>query len=250
MRYHRLLSITLLGGFLWGSVSEARAEYPYETTEAKVLDSFEIGLFENVGSQTKDEFYIQLDNSSNAGFTIQEWEDSGKWPKNNNVYLGTLCEGTFCLVDTRPYDGYATTFDLKVVFINTGEHAFRMNEVFQNDVAKAVRLVDKLNPDKNINLLVEDYSFTVSDKAAEENRFSVIVYGTELCAQSGKWTDASTWMSKKVPSGEIDYLIIEEDVEISIPSGAQVTIGNLRNHGVLINEGSLEIKNELKLSSN
>lgn len=247
----RAMYILLAGSFLLNT-EKAGAEYPYETTEDKILDYMKITLVEDGGLE-KDHFLICLNNASSPGYAHATDEDGFKLTTGTKLAVGTICDDDFFGKDTRPYDGYSARFELRVDFMKSGQYRFEMAQRTTSsssaNIARSARLIDKKNPDRNINLFTETYTFTVTDIKEDASRFSIIVYAAEASIRSGNWTkDPSIWVSKVAPA-ETDHVVIAEGTEITIDKGENMKIESLSNYGLLINEGTLEVANGVNLLS-
>lgn len=232
------------------------------------LDRFRISL-DGPSSSRIENISLYIDSRSTDGY-----DGANTLPPSEGLNLGSqhmfssytyLEDGTdvFLIKDARPYDGkYYVDFPLYIDLNLIGAYKIFCTPPIQdiNQTATIVRLIDKDYPDRFINLLEEDYLFTINSNELKiyKDRFIVRIYAACLFnknATSKKWNDPGNWIGGLPGEGKdvrVDNcVIIPEGAEITIPPNFMYTVGTLLNSGEIIIEknASLTVNNEAKMIS-
>ncbi len=224
-----------------------QAQFPFQ--EKGRLDYFGIYLYYSSGEQA-DKVFIKVSDSSSPEFV--RMEDGVRFINANSINLYTYSsDGVMLSKDGRPLstiNGVYVDFPLGLEIVRNDTYRFNCSAV-SRELALAVLLIDKSNPQNIADLLKGDYNLQLAP-GKYTDRFTLRVFTAEVLkpsATAALWNDPSAWMLGRVPA-TTSHVVIPQGSKVTIPQGADVTAGYLSNWGgELDNNGKLTVTGQTEI---
>ncbi|MDR0547083.1 MAG: hypothetical protein LBG77_05815 [Dysgonamonadaceae bacterium] len=231
----------------------------------------------NGGAEEKDVFKLKISSNGNTEYiylvidtrNTAEYENADglqiqtTWMLASIAYDRQSQTNQVLAEDRRGKDEYIKNYSvefplwMKGAKDNTTQYTLHLDILGGiNKSVTFVQLIDASHPNLFINLLDGDYVFTSDSGESETSRFIVKCYAGSVwkAGTDGNWNDPNNWYGGDIPGigGSVknnNAAYIPAGVNVTVPSGYNLSLGALLNHGSITieNGASLTLQGDVKL---